>query len=153
MASAAAVGVNAALSPPRNDLGEDGGIPGVITSAVGSKDDGGLVEEGDIEGQENTTNGHTEGDGAAENGRMINGDDLFGDDEDDDLPDIEAPGRRQLDDEELDSGDDVDRTDRAVEEPATQEEEYDVQEKVMMDLEIARQPLPEPSDGEVRRKQ
>ena len=145
MASAAAVGVNAALSPPRNDLGEDEGIPGAITSAIGSKEDGGLVEEGDIEGHGDDEQGSTE------YGRQADGDDLglFGDDEDDDLPSIEQLEKRQLDDEELDSGDDMERTDHAAEEPATQEQEYETQEKVMMGLEIARQPLPEPSDGEV----
>jgi RNA polymerase-associated protein LEO1 len=53
---------------------------------------------------------------------------------------------RRLDDEELDSGDDLDRTDRLDDEP---EEEYVTQEKVTMDLELPRQPIPEPSDGEV----
>jgi hypothetical protein len=54
--------------------------------------------------------------------------------------------RRRLDDEELDSGDDLDRTDGLDDEP---EEEYVTQEKVTMDLELPRQPIPEPSDGEV----
>ena len=54
--------------------------------------------------------------------------------------------RRQLDDEELDSGDDLDQTDRIGDEP---EQEYMAQEKVTMDLEIPRQAIPEPSDGEV----
>ena len=54
--------------------------------------------------------------------------------------------RRQLDDEELDSGDDADRMDRVGDEP---EQEYMTQEKVTMDLEIPRQPIPEPTDGEV----
>lgn len=54
--------------------------------------------------------------------------------------------RRQLDDEELDSGDDVDRTDRIGDEP---EQEFEAQEKVTMDLEIPRQAVPEPSDGEM----
>ena len=54
---------------------------------------------------------------------------------------------RQLDDEEHDSGDDFGRTDRLGDEP---EEEYITQEKVTMDLELPRQPIPEPSDGEVR---
>ena len=58
--------------------------------------------------------------------------------------------RRQLDDEELDSGDHVDRTDRiGDEQEQEQEPEYETQEKVTMDLEIPRQAIPEPSDGEV----
>lgn len=53
---------------------------------------------------------------------------------------------RQLDDEELDSGDDMDRLDRTADEP---EPEYITQEKITMDLEYPRLPGPEPSDGEV----
>ena len=58
---------------------------------------------------------------------------------------------RRLDDEELDSGDDVDRTDRFGDEAEEEEErQYVQQERVTMDLELPRQPIPEPSDGEVR---
>ena len=55
---------------------------------------------------------------------------------------------RQLDDEELDSGDDTERQDRTADEEP--EPEFVEQERVTMDLEITRQPVPEPSDGEVR---
>lgn len=55
---------------------------------------------------------------------------------------------RQLDDEELDSGDDEDRLDRIGDEPE-EEQEVMTMEKAVMDLEIPRQPGPEPSDGEV----
>jgi RNA polymerase-associated protein LEO1 len=58
-----------------------------------------------------------------------------------------TPHSRRLDDEDLDSGDDLDRTDRLADEL---EEEYVTQEKLTMDLELPRQPIPEPSDGEVR---
>lgn len=54
---------------------------------------------------------------------------------------------RQLDDAELDSGDDEGRTDRVVEDDAVQFEE---QEMLTMDMQLPRQPAPEPSDGEVR---
>lgn len=54
--------------------------------------------------------------------------------------------RRQLDDAELDSGDDEGRADRAPEEEA---EQFEEREFVSMDLEIPRQAAPEPSDGEV----
>ena len=57
--------------------------------------------------------------------------------------------KRQLDDEELDSGDDMDRADRAPEETQTQEIEYETQERTTMAMEMARQPVPEPSDGEM----
>ena len=63
---------------------------------------------------------------------------------------LTTSSKRQLEDEELDSGDDVDRTDRVAAEAEQPEQEYETQEKVTMDLEIARQPLPEPSDGEVK---
>jgi hypothetical protein len=56
--------------------------------------------------------------------------------------------RRGLDDEELDSGDDEGRTDRAQDEgDATQYEDI---ERLAMDVEFQRQPVPEPTDGEVR---
>lgn len=52
-----------------------------------------------------------------------------------------------MDDEELDSGDDMERRDRVADEP--EEQQFDEQEKLVIDLEIPRQPAPEPSDGEV----
>jgi RNA polymerase-associated protein LEO1 len=55
---------------------------------------------------------------------------------------------RGLDDEELDSGDDEGRADRAHDDgDATQYEEL---ERLAMDVEFQRQPIPEPTDGEVR---
>lgn len=57
-----------------------------------------------------------------------------------------AHRRRQLDDAELDSGDDEGRADRAPEEET---EQFEEREFVSMDLEIPRQAAPEPSDGEV----
>lgn len=39
MASAAAVGADSARSPSENDLGEDEGLPGEITSGIYPKDD------------------------------------------------------------------------------------------------------------------
>ena len=56
--------------------------------------------------------------------------------------------RRGLDDEELDSGDDEGRADRAQDDgDATQYEDI---ERLAMDVEFQRQPVPEPTDGEVR---
>ncbi|SMQ47026.1 unnamed protein product [Zymoseptoria tritici ST99CH_3D7] len=69
-------------------------------------------------------------------------DDLFGDEEDE-----AEPATRQLDDEELDSGDDEGRADRAAQQEDTQQ--YETHEVLSMDLEVARQPVPEPSDGEM----
>ena len=58
--------------------------------------------------------------------------------------------RRELDDEELDSGDDEGRLDRAGHDAAEEEQEMQEQEKIVMDLDLPRQAGPEPSDGEVR---
>jgi RNA polymerase-associated protein LEO1 len=85
-------------------------------------------------------------------------DDLFGDEEDEEQPRYVREqtlrctmanggySARQLDDEELDSGDDEGREDRVQQEDTQQ---YETHEVLSMDLEIARQPVPEPSDGEV----
>ena len=51
-----------------------------------------------------------------------------------------------MDDKELDSGDDEGRTDRVAEEEL---EQFEEQVLTSMDLEVTRQPVPEPSDGEV----
>lgn len=60
---------------------------------------------------------------------------------------------RQLDDDELDLDDEIERGERILQEAEDEaEQEYVAQERVTMDLEIPRQPVPEPSDGEVRSK-
>lgn len=57
---------------------------------------------------------------------------------------------RQLDDAELDSGDDEGRDDRAQEDDEDQQQQqFEDHEMLSMDVEVARQPVPEPSDGEV----
>lgn len=56
------------------------------------------------------------------------------------------PRQRKLDDEDLDSGDDEDRGDRA---PAATQETYEEQSFNFMEPEIARHAVPEPSDGEL----
>lgn len=53
-----------------------------------------------------------------------------------------------MDDDELDSNGDVEDAEVFPEE-VEEEQEYTAQERVTMDLEIPRQPIPEPSDGEV----
>lgn len=55
--------------------------------------------------------------------------------------------KRHLDDAELDSGDDEGRADRLQEDDAQQFEEKEI---IAMDVEVSRQAVPEPSDGEVR---
>lgn len=54
---------------------------------------------------------------------------------------------RQLDDEQLDSGDDEGRDDRVA--AGETQPEYEVKEMLSMDMDVARQPVPEPSDGEM----
>ncbi|OAK98980.1 hypothetical protein IQ06DRAFT_295291 [Phaeosphaeriaceae sp. SRC1lsM3a] len=71
-------------------------------------------------------------------------DDLFGDGGDD----AEEPAERKLDDEDLDSGDDEGRADR-VRAPEAFEEEAEQHTFAVMDADIARHAIPEPSDGEL----
>ena len=52
-----------------------------------------------------------------------------------------------MDDEELDSGDDEGRTDRLPHSDDQREEHLETQQ--VMDIELERHPIPEPSDGEV----
>jgi len=63
--------------------------------------------------------------------------------------DRNAP-RRELDDAELDSGDDEGRLDRMGEAENGEPEETAQQQVTVMEMEIPRQAGPEPSDGEVR---
>lgn len=65
MASAAAVAADEARSPIDNDIGEDEGRPGEITSGIYSKDDGLPDVNGDMEEDDDNQDG---------------GEDLFGDD-------------------------------------------------------------------------
>lgn len=65
-----------------------------------------------------------------------------------DASDIRLRRERQLDDEELDSGDDMDRNDR-VGSASPRAEPEQQEEEIVQYAECARQPVPEPSDGEV----
>ncbi|KAF2156011.1 hypothetical protein K461DRAFT_290975 [Myriangium duriaei CBS 260.36] len=126
---------------------------GAITSAILSKDDPipDNLDEDDDEDDVVTSNkrgGRMNGVSGTEVEENLEDDedDLFGDDPEEDA--ASPPKRRQLDDEELDSGDDVDRNDRAasgtpVPEPDNQREE------LVQYSEFGRQPEPEPSDGEM----
>ncbi|KAK5168011.1 Paf1 complex component [Saxophila tyrrhenica] len=160
MASAAAVAANQARSPLANDLGDDDGRTGEVTSGVYSKDEDlpDMNEEEDEDDEDLPANpmqnrgGRRRVNGAAQDEEEEEeeeeppaGDDLFGD-EDEAKGEAEQPARRQLDDEELDSGDDMDRTDRVNAEP---EQEFGAQELSIMELEMPRQAVPEPSDGEM----
>jgi len=128
MASAAAVGADATGSPLREyEVAE--GFSGAIKSATPPPAD----DEADLE-------------------QDIEDDDvgLFGDgDEDGDA--LEAsPKVRQLDDAELDSGDDEGRPDRAPQYNDYGEElQQEEVEDVVLDIELGRHPIPESSDGEL----
>jgi RNA polymerase-associated protein LEO1 len=73
-------------------------------------------------------------------------DDLFGDEDNEDEPAVEKP--RELSDEELGSGDDEGRDDRAKDEGVYKaqddQEQLRIEEKTLW-----RHPLPKPLDGEV----
>ncbi|KAH0200321.1 hypothetical protein KCU90_g27067, partial [Aureobasidium melanogenum] len=81
-----------------------------------------------------------------EGSNMGDDDDLFGDGGDDDEQEQVAPEPlRTLEDEELDSGDDEGRHDRMPSEQYDQE----TQNVVIQESSMSRQPLPEPTDGEM----
>ncbi|KAF2463188.1 uncharacterized protein BDR25DRAFT_273560 [Lindgomyces ingoldianus] len=128
---ASAVAVDASSSAPRlpDDLSDDEEITGKV-GPIDSDEDGtprDTVEENGLEDEEE--------------------DDLFGDgaDEDED----EQPRMRKLDDEDLDSGDDEGRADRAHGDSGAQDIEEEQQTFNFMDADIARHCVPEPSDGEL----
>ncbi|KAH7046780.1 Leo1-like protein-domain-containing protein [Macrophomina phaseolina] len=73
-------------------------------------------------------------------------DDLFGDGGDDDEEVEQAPAERTLDDEELDSGDDMERHDRVRSAAA---EDVEAMELQMAEASLPRHPVPEPSDNEL----
>lgn len=54
-----------------------------------------------------------------------------------------------MDDEDLDSGDDIDRSDRIQHETKEVEPETVTENYNVMDVDFPRHPIPEPSDGEV----
>ena len=91
MASAAAVAANEAHSPINNNIGEDEGKPGEITSGIYSKDEGLPDINGDMEDSEeelpsNPLRGHkpsrhVDGEADEDESEEAEGDDLFGDDE------------------------------------------------------------------------
>lgn len=64
-----------------------------------------------------------------------------------------SPKRRKLDDEELDSGDDEDRSDRPKYDKADgsgdEEHRLEAHSQNVVDIRVARHPVPRPSDGEV----
>jgi len=72
-------------------------------------------------------------------------DDLFGSEAGD-----EGNKVRELSDQELDSGDDGDRNDRALEREDAEEQDHDSgRDARILDTSVWRHPLPKPVDGEV----
>ena len=80
-----------------------------------------------------------------EQGVVDDDDDLFGDGGED--GDEATPAFRNLEDEDLDSGDDEGRTDRVQREDEHKDEQLENLE--VMDAELERHAVPEPSDGEL----
>jgi hypothetical protein len=84
MASAAAVAADQARSPLGNDLGEDEGIPGEVTSGIYPRDEDEEDEDEDLpsnplqhRGKQRRVNGNVDEEDEEEG----NDDDLFGDEE------------------------------------------------------------------------
>ncbi|KAK5016988.1 hypothetical protein LTR60_002139 [Cryomyces antarcticus] len=145
MASAAAVGADASRSPLPNTLGDDDRITGAITSLDEptpglETDDNKEDDVMSIPGRK--AQGHE--DGAATESDEEDEDDLFGDGADEGL----VQARKQLDDEDLDSGDDEGRNDRMQEDDAAAAPPEN--ESInFADVEMSRHAQPEPSDGEL----
>ncbi|ORY13684.1 Leo1-like protein-domain-containing protein [Clohesyomyces aquaticus] len=132
---ASAAGVGAASEAPRlpDDLSDDESITGKV-GPIDSDDDGtprDTVEENALDDDDDDD------------------DDLFGDGGGED-EDAEQPEKlRELDDEDLDSGDDEGRADRVQGDSGAQDIEEEQQTFNFMDADIARHAVPEPSDGEL----
>ncbi|KAF4556899.1 Leo1-like protein [Elsinoe fawcettii] len=141
---------NSPIPPDPTNIADPVSISGEVKSAILSKEepvpDELIDSDEDIKTKRSKRGGRTNG---AADDVEEDGGDLFGDDSDEDQPDPDdAPKQRQLDDEELDSGDDMERNDRAASgTPAAQPEEP--KEELVQYSEFGRQPEPEPSDGEM----
>lgn len=132
MASAAAVAADVARSPLGVEADQENGIVSAVTA--NDDDHTGLTDDED----DVTRHARTRRPQAAEED---DDGDLFGEEE-------SPHATRHLDDEELDSGDDLDRDDR-VGDDVGEEVEMVAQELVVQDVEMPRLPMPDPSDGEV----
>ena len=101
MASAAAVAANEARSPLGNDIGEDEGRPGEITSGIYSKDEGLPGANGDLDESDNEDELPSNPLRGMKSRRPVNGDadgdgdkgveDLFGDEEDGEAGETQKP--------------------------------------------------------------
>ncbi|KAI9801996.1 MAG: hypothetical protein M1825_003052 [Sarcosagium campestre] len=79
---------------------------------------------------------------------LAEGDDLFGSESDDDIS-KPKPRSRQLDDEDLDSGDDEERYDRADDNDDNAEAEEPSRQSVVMEVNLGRHAIPDGTDGEL----
>ncbi|PNS19960.1 hypothetical protein CAC42_7927 [Sphaceloma murrayae] len=139
-----------ATSPPAPDptnIAEPVSTTGKVTSAILSKEES-IPDNLEDDDDDDVVTSRKRGgrtNGVAEDDEEADDDDLFGDDADEDAQE-EAPKKRQLDDEELDSGDDMERNDRAGSGTPAPEQQ---KEELVQYSEFGRQPEPEPSDGEM----
>ncbi|KAF4309724.1 Leo1-like protein [Botryosphaeria dothidea] len=119
-----------AINTPPADQNDDDDEDDVVTSRRTTSGTGGAASEEELNDDEPP---------------LDDDDDLFGDGGDDD--EIEqAPADRTLDDEELDSGDDMGREDRVRSAAA---EDVEAMELQMAEASLPRHPVPEPSDNEL----
>ncbi|KAI9655334.1 MAG: hypothetical protein M1821_005481 [Bathelium mastoideum] len=144
MASAAAVAANNEAPSLPNQFDEDAPVSGGIVSADNDEED---EEDAVRTSRKRTDADHQDlfDDDADQMPAGEDEEDLFGEDEAEDEP----KRRRQLDDEELDSGDDLDRNDRQAIEDDDDGAEDEEKNFKYMNVDIGRHPLPEPSDGEI----
>ncbi|OQO12019.1 hypothetical protein B0A48_02658 [Cryoendolithus antarcticus] len=152
MASAAVVGANIAQEPEGLYERQNGIISGVVAPGEKLLPDDADEDGPDVEAGVRLGNGQTEAEKAEDaqtSGPAV--EDLFGDDEsENELPDDPLAKPRELDDKELDSGDDEGRKDRAVDDVQEDVEEEEAADPVTsLDVEMPRQVGPEPSDGEM----
>ncbi|KAL1306867.1 hypothetical protein AAFC00_005517 [Neodothiora populina] len=154
MASAAAVAADQALSPDPTNIAEPDGITtAILPSDEKVPDDLNQDDDDDDDDEDIVVRSRPRGpqmNGAPEEEEELGDeDDLFGDEDEDEA---DAPAQqRTLDDADLDSGDDEGRHDRVGdgEEEMRDEEEEEERTLAVMEAGLGRQPLPEPSDGEM----
>ncbi|KAJ9647829.1 hypothetical protein H2199_001605 [Coniosporium tulheliwenetii] len=145
MASAAAVEADISAPPRLNTLNEDKDITAAVIGRDEPTPDAEDDEDEVVRKVRRTTETNNDEDAPPDDDEEPpEGDDLFGDDDEE----AAKPKRRQLDDNELDSGDDLDRDDRmASGTPAVFEEAE--QQLSTEETVFPRHAIPDPSDNEL----
>ncbi|KAJ9668552.1 hypothetical protein H2201_001194 [Coniosporium apollinis] len=145
MASAAAVEADISAPPRLNTLNEDKDITAAVIGRDEPTPDAEDDEDEVVRKVRRTTETNNDEDALPDDDEEPpEGDDLFGDDDEE----AAKPKRRQLDDNELDSGDDLDRDDRmASGTPAVFEEAE--QQLSTEETVFPRHAIPDPSDNEL----